>query len=168
MLEVFERLPEGTLCQLINNNIVMSPSPNFEHQLIAKKIFRMLDNQAEQQNAGEVMFAPMDVYLGKRNIYQPDIFFIAKNRLNIIKDGKVKGAPDLVVEILSAATAKYDLQEKKAVYELFRVKEYWVVDPESKTAKGFILSNKQYKPIKTAKRTMKIVTLEFIIDLQSF
>ncbi|MES1222839.1 MAG: Uma2 family endonuclease, partial [Bacteroidota bacterium] len=145
MLEIFEGLPEGTLCELINNNIVMSPSPNFEHQLLAKRIFRQLDNHVEKQNAGEVIFAPMDVYLGKRNVYQPDIFFIKKDRLGIVKDGKVKGAPDLIIEILSAATAKYDLEDKKKIYELFRVKEYWIIDPVSKTAKGYALSNKEYK-----------------------
>jgi Uma2 family endonuclease len=124
VLEIFEGLPEGTLCQLINNNIIMSPSPLYEHQKISNQIAFQLTGFVNERSLGEVVTAPMDVYLGARNIYQPDILFISKERLNIIKEGKIKGAPDLIIEILSPATARYDLEEKKAVCEQYRVKEY--------------------------------------------
>ncbi len=163
MLEVLEGLPEGTLCQLINNSLVMSPSPNFEHQLIAKKIFRQLDNYAEKNNAGEVIFAPMDVYFGKRNVFQPDILFIAKENLGIVQGGKVKGAPDLIIEILSPATAKYDLNDKKDIYEQFGVKEYWIVDPDAKFATGYKLAGKEYKAIESLKGKMTISLLNLTI-----
>ena len=64
--------------------------------------------------------------------------------MGIIKDGKIKGAPDLIIEILSPATQKNDLGKKKDIYEKFGVKEYWTVQPKDKSTKVFIL-NKENK-----------------------
>ena len=79
-----------------------------------------------------VLNAPIDVYFEETETYQPDIIFISKDRLHIIKPERVKGAPDLVVEILSSSTAYYDLRKKFKIYEKHGVREYWIVDPESK------------------------------------
>jgi Uma2 family endonuclease len=164
MLEVFESLPEGTLCQLINNIIIMSPSPAYEHQQIAKLIFRQLDKYVDSNKLGEAYFAPFDVYLGKRNVYQPDILFISKERMNIIKDGKIKGAPDLIIEILSPSTAKFDIEDKKAVYEQYGVKEYWIVEPESKAVSGFTLTNQEYSELESTKGTIQSALLNLTIS----
>lgn len=80
---------------------------------------------------GACVFSPVDVYLGRTNAVQPDIVFITKENLPIIKDGKVKGAPDLVVELLSV-NKKHDLQLKKNLYETYGVKEYFIVNPADK------------------------------------
>src|SRR5205085_5651884 len=73
----------------------------------------------------------------KTKAYQPDILFISKDRLHIIGQQKIEGAPDLVVEILSASTAYYDLKHKKLQYESSGVKEYWIVDPMEETVEIF-------------------------------
>jgi Uma2 family endonuclease len=164
MLEVFEGLPEGTLCQLINNTIIMSPSPFYEHQRLCNIIANQITNHITKESLGELVTAPMDVYLGKRNVYQPDIVFISKERLNIIKEGKVKGAPDLVIEVLSPSTAKYDLEDKKAVYEQYGVKEYWVVEPESKSVTGFTLKDNEYQEQETGKGTIRSFLLNLTIN----
>ncbi len=106
----------------------------------------------------------MDVYLGKRNIYQPDILFISKEKMDIIKDGKIKGAPDLIIEILSPSTAKFDMEDKKAVYEQYGVNEYWIVEPESKAVSGFTLTNQEYTELESAKESIKSVLLNLTIN----
>ena len=105
-LEAFEILPEGTLCQLIDNKIIMSPSPEYEHQSLSRVIEREIENFVLNNKLGEILHAPLDVYFDEQNVYQPDILFISKENSSIIKDGKIKGAPDLIIEILSSATQK--------------------------------------------------------------
>jgi Uma2 family endonuclease len=115
MFEVFESLPEGTLCQLINNNLVMSPAPSDAHQETVLRVSSML-NHVDTYHLGKVRIVPYDVYFSRRNVYQPDIIFIANENVTSIEENGLHGAPDLVIEVLSFATAKYDLEDKKDVY----------------------------------------------------
>jgi Uma2 family endonuclease len=148
ILEVFENLPEGTLAQLINNNIFMAPSPDFFHQDIITEISRRLSNYVVEKKLGKVIVAPMDVYFNSQNVFQPDIIFLSAERLpGIVQDGKIKGAPDLVIEVLSPGTEKMDKREKKAVYEQNGVKEYWMVAPSTKKVTGFQLMDGEYVEI---------------------
>lgn len=150
MFEVFESLPEGTLCQLINNTLVLSPSPTDAHQKTLLKISSKLFTYVDTHQLGEVRVAPYDVYFSRKNIYQPDIIFISKENFQKIKEDGLHGAPDLVIEILSPKTAKYDLEDKRDVYERYGVKEYWLVDPVSKQVYFFKLAKDEYMEIDTA------------------
>ena len=159
MFEVFESLPEGTLCQLINNNLVMSPALSDGHQKILMKISSKLFYYADTHQLGEVRVAPYDVYFNKRNIYQPDIVFIANANLKNIQEKGLFGAPDLVIEILSPKTAKYDLEDKKDVYERYGVKEYWAVDPISKQVYFFKLADNEYLEVETENGIIRSLVL---------
>jgi Uma2 family endonuclease len=128
----YEMLPEGPPQQLIDGEIIMSPSPNFAHQRLVIKISIMLENYVSLNNLGVVNISPIDVFLKEDEVYQPGIIFISKGRENIIGEN-VKGAPDLIVEVLSPSNAYYDLTHKKNVYEETGVKEFWVVDPDGKS-----------------------------------
>jgi Uma2 family endonuclease len=86
-----------------------------------------------EKDLGIVLNVPIDVYFEETETYQPDIIFVSRERLDIIEKERVKGAPDLVVEILSPATAYYDLRKKFKTYERHGVREYWIVDPEGKS-----------------------------------
>lgn len=142
--EVWKSLPEGTLCQIINNNLVMAPAPLDLHQDVSVKISSRLFIFIEKKQLGKVRVAPYDVHFSKQNIFQPDIIFIANNNLDKIESKGIVGAPDLVIEILSPGTAQKDLGEKKDVYEQYGVKEYFVVDPEKKIVHSFILKGKSF------------------------
>jgi Uma2 family endonuclease len=142
-LEAFELMPEGTLCQLINDTLVISPAPTTPHARIQNKIFISLYEAVEEMKSGEVFCAPVDVYFNEKNAFQPDIFFVSNERKDIIQKRGIFGTPDLVIEILSDDRS-YDLKKKKAIYEQSGVKEYWVVDPETKWCEGFVLENGQF------------------------
>lgn len=150
ILDVFESLPEGTLCELINNKIVMPPSPSFEHQDVSGSLFVKLYGFVQQHQLGKVLAAPLDVYLGRENVFQPDLLFISNERLNIVQKGKVRGAPDLIIEILSPGTEGVDRNEKRAVYERFGVKEYWIINPETKATEGYRLVADGYVSLPSA------------------
>jgi Uma2 family endonuclease len=136
----YQELPEGAPYQLINGDLVMTPAPNTYHQRISKRLEREL-LKLEERGAGEVLHAPTDVYFSDTETYQPDILFISKERLAIIGEQRIEGAPDLIMEILSPSTAYYDLKAKMRVYENSGVREYWVIDPMEKSIE--IYQNKE-------------------------
>ena len=113
MMEVFRGLPEGTLAQLINNQICISPAPSNSHQKVLMKISAKLYDYVEKGRLGEVRVAPFDVFLNERNAFQPDVLFMANSSLHKLKERGFFGAPDLVIEILSPATLRFDKEEKK-------------------------------------------------------
>lgn len=155
MFEVFKSLPEGTLCQLINNNLIMSPAPTDPHQKVLIEVSSQLYFYVNSNHLGEVRVAPYDVYFNRKNVYQPDIVFVAQENINKIKEDGLHGAPDLVIEILSPRTAKYDLEDKKDVYERYGVKEYWVGDPVSKRVYFFKLVKDEYTEVEANKGIIK-------------
>lgn len=148
IMEVYKSLPEGTLAELIDNIIYMSPSPVASHQKILLKIAFQL-NQYLEDKGGEVLVAPFDIYLDETsNAVQPDIVVILKeNKGRLEKNGHFHGSPDMLVEILSPGNKEYDLIRKKDLYEKFGVKEYWIVDPETKLALGYALENSKYSKV---------------------
>jgi Uma2 family endonuclease len=150
IMEVFNSLPEGTLAQVIENCLVMSPSPLDVHQKVSADIFLALYSFVKAHDLGTARYAPYDVYLDDQNVFQPDILFISKERLHLIEKKGLYGAPDLVIEILSPSTAKFDLQQKKAVYERCGVQEYWIVDPQSKAIHGYRLRNNSFEVLPKA------------------
>lgn len=160
-IEAFELLPEGTFCQLINDAIIMSPAPNTPHAIVQSNIHTDINNHVRRYGLGLLFFAPVDVYLDNKNVYQPDIFFIADKNRHLVKARGVFGAPDLVIEILSH-DRNYDLVDKKKVYEKCGVKEYWVVDPVTKWCEGFTLNNGAFISLgeSTGKLQLKLLDLQ--------
>ncbi|MEW6447339.1 MAG: Uma2 family endonuclease [Bacillota bacterium] len=142
--EDYRKLPEGAPYQLIGGEFVLTPAPGTYHQIIAMRLGVQMVNFVSSEERGIVLFAPVDVYLEETETYQPDIIFIARERMEIIEPARVNGAPDLVVEILSPATAYYDLRKKYKVYEKSGVKEYWIVDPEEKSVQVFVLTDGKF------------------------
>ena len=163
ILEVFQNLPEGTLAQLINNQIIMSPAPTDAHQKVLDKIYRRLGDFVEENKLGETRVAPYDVYLNRRNAYQPDIVFIANENVHKIQDNGLHGAPDIVIEILSPATWRIDKEDKKDEYERSGVKEYWMVDPIDKSTEGFRLVENEFQPLPTETGKISIQLLNYSI-----
>jgi Uma2 family endonuclease len=104
-----------------------------------------LGNYVEEHQLGEVLEAPVGVRLPNQPVpLQPDILFIRKERLNIIGEDYVEGAPDLIVEVLSPSNWLYDRREKKQVYQEGGVSEYWIVDPRTKSIEVYRLERGAY------------------------
>jgi len=133
--------------ELINGTIVQKQSPTISHQRISRKIERALDDYAAKNHSGEMLHAPLDVVLDDNNAYQPDIIFIKKERSFILdtKEEVVRGAPDLVIEILSPSTASEDKGRKKDNYEIHGVREYWLVEPRNKSVEVYALEDDRYR-----------------------
>lgn len=122
----------STPCQLIDGDLIMSPSPTPYHQLILGNLYDVLKLNAKKTGA-IVFFAPMDLYIDKQNVLQPDLLFISKENKDIITHRGIEGVPDLVVEIISPSNIFTDRNKKKKIYQQIGVKEFWIVDPANKT-----------------------------------
>lgn len=145
-MEVYKNLPEGTLAELIDNVIYMSPPPVKIHQQMLQTIFRRLSEAIEDSNLGEIIVAPFDVYLDRSsNAVQPDITVILKgNKGESRPNGHFCGIPDFIIEVISPGNKDHDLVRKKELYERFGVPEYWIVDPQTKDTLGYYLVDQQY------------------------
>jgi Uma2 family endonuclease len=133
----YRQLPEGAPYELVHGELVMSPAPELRHQRVARRFFRTLDNIVTKDVGGEVFFAPFDVRLSEETVLQPDLAFVSSAHADRLSTQAIEGAPDLVAEILSPATAHRDLTVKKRLYEMHGVREYWVIDPGQRTVEVF-------------------------------
>jgi Uma2 family endonuclease len=146
-------LPEGAPYQLIKGNLIMTPAPTPYHQKVSWRLMKVIDDflESQSEHIGQAFAAPLDVYFEETEVFQPDLIFIRQEREHIIGEQKIEGAPDLVVEILSEATAYYDLRHKKAIYAKHGVPEYWIIDPMAKSFEVYELRDEGYQLISEAK-----------------
>jgi Uma2 family endonuclease len=142
-MEVFMMLPEGTLAELINDTIYMSPTPNYQHQEISAELSMQIRSFVKKNNLGSCL-AAIDVFFDAKNVFEPDILFISRANMNIVKGGRIKGSPDFIIEILSPGNRKHDTETKKTAYEKFGVGEYYIVDPDTKMTTAWYLVNKKF------------------------
>jgi Uma2 family endonuclease len=146
IMEVYKMLPEGTLAELIDGNIYMSPAPNSKHQEITTELASYIFIHVKEHVLGKTYASPIDVFLDEqKNAVQPDIVFIAEKNQSIIKVDAIHGSPDMVIEVLSPGNKNQDLVKKKNLYEKFGVKELWIIDPETKEATGYFLEGGLYR-----------------------
>jgi len=149
LMEVYKMLPEGTLAELINETLYMSPAPTPKHQRIVRKLSSVISDFVEKKKIGEIFISPCDVFLDEiSNAVQPDIVYIASYNSFIVKeDESIQGVPDLIIEILSPGNSKHDKVIKKELYEKFGVKEYWIVNPDTKETTGYQLKDNVYSEL---------------------
>jgi Uma2 family endonuclease len=138
---------DGKRHELIDGEHYVSPSPIDRHQRALARIHLALGPFVRDRGLGEVFFAPFDVILSETDVVEPDLLFISTARLSILSGGYVHGAPDLLVEILSPSSIRYDAVTKLRLYEKFGVGEYWLVDPEREQIEVFRLADGRLKKV---------------------
>lgn len=136
--------PDDDRAELIDGEPVMMAPPTTAHQLISGEIFRQLGNYLEGKKCRAIP-APFAVRLFEKDgdnpedvdtMVEPDISIVC-NASKLDKHG-CKGAPDMVVEILSPSTQRHDRLVKLGLYQRAGVREYWIVDPDSSTVQVFL------------------------------
>jgi Uma2 family endonuclease len=142
----YKRWNDGKRYELIRGKPRMMSGPTSRHQGISGLLYQIIANYLKGKEC-MVFSAPFDVRLkakpGEEDkerdkvVVQPDIVVIC-DRKKLYKGG-CKGAPDLVIEILSESTRRHDYVTKRAEYLDVGVKEYWIVDPKNETVEVSIL-----------------------------
>src|SRR3712207_5649524 len=102
--------------EILNGVLNVTPAPTTFHQDAVTNLVAILRDYVRRHGLGKVLVAPCDVLLSEHNVVQPDLLFVARERMAIIERANVKGAPDLVVEVLSPSTAMADLHVKRQIY----------------------------------------------------
>ena len=121
---------DGKRHEIIDGEHYVTPSPNLKHQAVSGNLFALLWTHLKQHPLGSVFAAPFDVVFSDLDVVEPDLLYVSRERLEVLTRQHVRGAPDLVVEILSPGTRRTDEITKRKLYERFGVQEYWVVDPD--------------------------------------
>jgi Uma2 family endonuclease len=127
----FFQLPETNLpTELIEGELIEMPAHHDQHQKTSIDLVMVLFPVLPP---GEFRCAPTDVYLDDSNVFQPDLFWVSADNTNCrLQNGRWYDAPDLVIEIISPATARRDRKTKFDTYQKYGVREYWMIDPVAK------------------------------------
>ena len=165
---------ENERAEIIGGEAVMLATPTSIHQEISGELFGQLYNYLKGKKC-KVYAAPFAVRLFEKDGDSPeDVDTMVEPDISVVCDlGKIdkygcKGAPDMVVEILSPSTQRHDRFIKFSLYQRAGVREYWIVDPDSGVAQSFVLEDGRYsvKEFGTAGDKMKVNVLEdCVIDL---
>jgi Uma2 family endonuclease len=147
--EDYRRLPDdGFIYEIIEGELYMSPAPQTRHQRCKGNIFAAFWNYTMEHDVGMVLDAPYDVLLpGLATPVQPDVIFVVKEHLDIIKEERIEGIPDIIVEVLSPWNWNVDRGKKFKTYAKAGVREYWIVDPKMRTIELFVLRHGAYELI---------------------
>ena len=138
MINVAYQDDNAIITETINGQeVLMSPRPATRHSRIAGTLYAMFWHFLRKKRCET--FFEHEVHLDERNKFVPDVLIVCDPKK--IKANWIDGAPDLVVEVLSPSTAIYDRGAKKDAYERAGVKEYWIVDPASKSIEVHYLQN---------------------------
>jgi Uma2 family endonuclease len=129
----------GLKCELINDELIMSPT-GFRHEEIGAALLTAMRIHARRHQLGSVCGSSLGCWMVSENLLSPDISFIRRDRLPVTKaegDRFFRGAPDIVVEIQSPWDRESRLHEKAEDYFLSGARLLWVVDPEDKTIRVY-------------------------------
>jgi len=131
--------------ELINGIAYMMSAQNLRHQEVLGNLFNHFHNYLKNKTC-KVYTAPLDVRLNADTlddtVVQPDLVVVCDH--SVLDDAGIKGVPDMVIEVLSPSTARYDRTLKFKTYLSAGIREYWIVDPTNETLAVHILSQGNY------------------------
>lgn len=140
-------MDEDVWAEFKDGEVITKMPALLKHELLFKFLLILLDTFVTRKNLGIVLGSQYAIRLrpGLRRV--PDLIFVAKERMEIVQERFVQGAPDLAIEIVSADSMSRDWREKYLEYQNAGVREYWVFDPQSGYAEWYSLQDGQYVSI---------------------
>jgi Uma2 family endonuclease len=134
---------DGKRHELIDGEHYVTPSPRLRHQQVVQNLSLEIGLCVRKRQLGRLFVAPLDVILSDHDVVEPDLLFVSHAKSAILQDW-VRGAPDLVIEILSPTTRHRDQTVKLDLYERRQISEYWIVDPEARSVTIYRLAGSRY------------------------
>jgi Uma2 family endonuclease len=143
--EDFLALDEDDPRELIDGDLVELEKPNERHEYIVALLVVMIGSWARAHKTGRVVASGYKVRVSARRGVMPDVQFFRKgNRPPNSEEGLQSGRPDLVVEVVSTSSRRYDRVTKLNWYAAIGVPEYWIVDPEDQSLERLVLHEGHY------------------------
>lgn len=137
---------DGNRYEVINGELIVSPSPATLHQKISGRLHHFFYG-LELTGLGSVFCAPMDVIMPGCAPVEPDLLFLLPEQLGQIQKNFIDGAPHLIVEILSPSTARTDRVKKARIYAANSVQYYLLADPDAQTLEVLHLDGSHYQVV---------------------
>ena len=140
--EEYLKIPEEPGCrfEILEGILVKEPSPSMQHQRVSSVLYRQLADFFDGFDPrGELFFAPLDMTLTNSNVLQPDLLFVSGARREVMREERIDGPCDLVVEIMSPTNRRKDRLQKMEIYRKAGIPHYWLADPEENTLEAFML-----------------------------
>ena len=145
----YEALPnDGRRYEIHDGQLCVTPAPSLQHQIILTNLLRVLLRHVPDIAPGLILPAPTDVILADRpdetTIVQPDILYIASDRMTVTSHRGLEAAPTLAIEILSPSTRTIDRVIKRHLYARYGTAYLWLVDPEARVVEAFAMEGDRY------------------------
>jgi Uma2 family endonuclease len=163
------RIPaDGRRHEILDGRHCVTPAPETYHQALVLAMASTLRARIDEPGRGQVFIAPTDVHLGPGTVVQPDILVVAASQRAIVGKAKIRGAPAVVVEVLSPSTRKRDRQTKLARYQRAGVAEYLIVDPRARVIEQYVLEGGTYGEGRRCTLRIELVTFPgVVLDLRT-
>ena len=137
---------DGRRYEVHEGELAVTPTPSPRHQQLSRNLLVLLHAYVGRHGLGEVLVAPIDCILDDTTVVQPDLVFVARDRLASISARGIEGAPGLVVEVLSPTTVQIDRGVKAQLYARHGVPCYWIVDLDARVIEAHVLRAGAYAP----------------------
>lgn len=132
---------DGVRPELIDGRVHVTPTPKVRHQELVGRIYVSLHQHVAARGGG-VVFLALDVVLSDFDVVEPDVLFMADADRDRLTPDNLRGAPTLVVEVLS--DGRRDQRLKRDLYARAGVREYWIIDPDSDWVEVYLLAGGSY------------------------
>jgi len=136
---------DGLRRELIGGELIVSPSPKTRHQVVSGRLFLLFGNHLESNGGGWVYYAPLDVLFSDYDVVEPDLIIVLDEQQAIVTEPNIKGAPALLIEIVSTSNPRLDRVRKRDLYAKYGVAEYWIVDPDADRIEVYRLESERYR-----------------------
>jgi Uma2 family endonuclease len=144
--------------ELVDGRLMMSPVPARRHRRISQRLGRVVEPFVESRDLGEFYDGPINTVLDQHVHYEPDLCFIAKDRLRLWDPVAFHGPPDLVIEVISESNREHDTVTKFRDYARYGVREYWLADPAANEIQVWALESGQYSAVGTFRRGQRVTS----------
>lgn len=141
---------DGNRWELVDGEVLVTPSPTTRHQRIVKRLFEQLAVHFEGGSLGEVFFAPLDVILSSHDVIVPDLAVVTD--LATVSERGIEGPPAIVVEVLSPSSVERDRDLKAKRYAALGVDHYWIVDPKARRVECYRRRDASYERVVDAEQ----------------
>ena len=143
----YAALPDdGRRYELHWGELSVTPSPGTRHQGAVLALGSRLYEYVKSRDLGRVFVAPTDCILSDMTVVQPDVLYVAADRLSSISERGIEAAPTLAVEVLSPSTTRIDRERKVRLYAEYGAAYYWIVNPIDRTLEAYRLVGGAYVP----------------------
>lgn len=154
---------ENLRYELIGGEIIVSTAPRFIHQLMVSRVMEVFFTYLKKNPSGHILTTPGLIFSDFDGVI-PDLIYISHEKIEELlneESGKFYGSPEIVIEILSPgkANARRDLQVKRELYEIYKVPEYWVINPFEKEINVFQRESGKLKQMKTFTENENLTTI---------